>query len=143
MSRAIKIGLPVLLLALGASYKLVLAKPAPHDGKVAGEVYVLPKDFVLNLAAGRFAKVSVALVLAAGHELPEEAGAAPAPEGYGALPEEALVRAIVTDTLTGTDSSALLDKHGRDASERRIEKRILASTDVKVDAVRLTDIAVQ
>ena len=89
----------VLLLVLGGVYKFVLAKPAAvAKPKVAGEVYVLPKDFLINLTDGKFAKLGVGLVFdegfvaaPAGGEA--EGGAAP-PTGYGVLTQEAVVRAF-------------------------------------------------
>ncbi|HVW17940.1 MAG TPA: flagellar basal body-associated FliL family protein [Solirubrobacteraceae bacterium] len=143
MKRVLTIALPVAVVALVAAYALVLHKPAKQHARVAGEVYVLPKDFVVNLAADRFAKVSVALVLAPGHAAPSGAEGTTPPDGYGTLPQEALVRAIVTDELTGEPSDALIAAHGRSAVEQRIKRRILKTTDVDVDRVMLTDIAVQ
>ena len=51
---------------LGGAYKFVLAKPAKAAAKpkVEGTVYVLQKEFLVNLADGRFAKLTAALVLA-------------------------------------------------------------------------------
>ena len=58
----------VLLLALGGGYKFVLAKPAKAEVKpklrVHGTVYMLQKEFLVNLADGRFAKMQIGLVLA-------------------------------------------------------------------------------
>src|SRR5256885_1181555 len=42
---------------------MVLAKPADEKKKVEGIVYVLPKEFLINLSDSHFAKLSVALVL--------------------------------------------------------------------------------
>ena len=78
----------VLVVVLAGAYKFVLAKPAPAEPKpkIDGTVYVLGKEFLINLADQRYAKVTVALVLshedtstvpAGGHE------ATKAPEGYG------------------------------------------------------------
>lgn len=75
--------IPIVLVALGAGYKFVLAKPAPSGPppKVAGEVYVLPKEFLVNLKDGKFAKVAVALVFDHGYSaLPVAAVAPSAPE---------------------------------------------------------------
>ena len=104
----IKIIIPVLLLVLGGVYKFVLAKPAPvPKPKIEGEVYIMPKDFLINLKSGRFAKLNAALVLKHGYL--EEAVAAASgggheatapPAGYGTLPQEAVIRAIITDALT-------------------------------------------
>ncbi|MEA2129025.1 MAG: hypothetical protein QOJ85_1916, partial [Solirubrobacteraceae bacterium] len=59
MASKMKIIIPVvLLLVLGGVYKFVLAKPAAvAKPKIAGTVYVLPKEFLVNLASGRFAKL--------------------------------------------------------------------------------------
>ena len=136
----------VLLVVLGGVYKFVLAKPAAEaKPKVAGEVYVLPKDFLINLTDGRFAKLNVALILKEG-ALPaagaEAAGAAP-PTGYGVLAQEAVVRDIVTDVVTDASANALTSRKGREQIKAEILKRLKAQTDVKVHEVLLTDVAVQ
>jgi|SRR4051812_29403887 hypothetical protein len=145
----LKIILP-LLLVLGGAYKFVLAKPAPVQAKpkIAGEVYVLPKDFLINLEGGHFAKLGVALVFhhgfapagaaAGGH------GAAPTPpDGYGVLTQEPVVRSIVTDVLTGQDGEELQAAHGREDLQKKILKRIRKTTDVEAEEVLFTDISVQ
>jgi flagellar basal body-associated protein FliL len=143
----LKFIIPVLLLVLGGAYKFVLAKPAPAaKPKVEGEVYVLPKDFLVNLSDGKFAKLGVGLIFdhgftaapAGGHE----GGAAP-PDGYGALTQEPLVRDIVTDVVTDQSSAELTSRKGRDEIKEKILKRLLQQTDVKVHEVLLTDVAVQ
>ena len=65
MKGKLKFVLPlVALLVLGGAYKTVLAKPAPEPKhKVDGQVYVLPKEFLVNLDDERYAKLTVALVL--------------------------------------------------------------------------------
>lgn len=146
MRRRLTVIVPlVLLLVLGGLYKVVLAKPAPAaKPKIAGQLYVMPKEFLVNLSDGHFAKVDVALVLGLGQQLPAAAeGGSPPPDGYGALPQEAAVRAVVTDTITDASSSQLIDRHSRDAIRRRILKGIRLRTDVHVDAVLFTDVAVQ
>src|SRR3954471_22318577 len=133
MKKKIMILVPVLLLVLGGAYKFALAKPAPVHKKINGTVYVLPKDFLINLTDGRFAKLNVALVLKEG-ALPaaggEAAGAAP-PEGYGALPQEAAVRDIVTNVITGSSGKRLISRAGRLALKKKILKTILKATDVE------------
>jgi flagellar FliL protein len=132
------------LLVLGMAYKVVLAKPAEVKHKVEGMVYVLPKEFLLNLSDGRYAKLSVALVLphdaiaaAGGH------GAATPPEGYGALEQEAAVRAVVTDIVTDAKAVDLTRKKKREHLREEILKEIKAHTDVKAHEVLFTDLAVQ
>ena len=149
MMSKLKILLPVLLLVGGGAYKFVLAKPAAPapKPKVEGEVYVLPKDFLVNLADGRFGKLSVALVFDHGFASApagggEHAAAKPA-EGYGALVQEPLVRAIVTDVLTDATAEDLTGAKHRNELEERIAKRIDKTTDVKVHEVLFTDVAVQ
>jgi flagellar basal body-associated protein FliL len=135
----------VVLILIGGGYKFVLAKPAEPKKKVEGAVYVLPKEFLLNLSDSHFAKLSVALVLpeeevaaAAGGE----GGAAP-PEGYGALPQEAAVRAVVTDTITDARAGDLTNRKRRAKLREKCLKEIKAHTDVKAHDVLFTDVAVQ
>lgn len=143
MKRKTAVIVPVLALVVaGALYKFVLAAPAETSSKVPGEVYVLPKEFVLNLAGGRYAKLTVALVLAEGSEVGGGHGAAP-PEGFGPLAQEPLVREIVTDTLTGVPAGALASRRGRRGFEQRIERAIDRQTDVETESVAFTDLVVQ
>ncbi|WP_205696159.1 flagellar basal body-associated FliL family protein [Conexibacter sp. SYSU D00693] len=142
---------PVLLLVGGGGYyKMVVAKAAPPPKpKVEGEVYVLPKDFMINLAGGRYAKLGVGLVFHHGYTAAPAGGAhgsaAPAkpPEGYGLLPQEAIVRAIVTDVITGVEREELETKKGRKHLQHEVLERIEKTTDVKVEDVLFTDVAVQ
>jgi flagellar basal body-associated protein FliL len=138
----------VLLLA-GGAYKFVLAKPKEAEAKpkVEGTVYVLGKEFLVNLADGRFAKLTVALVLdpkdhsaapAAGH------GAAPKPpEGFGEMPQEAVVRDIITDELTDAHDAELIDRKGRAKLKNHILESIHKKTDVHADDILFTDVTVQ
>src|SRR3954452_300646 len=98
-----------LLVVLGGAYKFVLAKPAEAGKpepkpKVHGSVYMLEKEFLVNLADGRFAKLQVGLILA--HDDTSTAaagghgGAPTPPEGYGPMVQEGVVRDVITDTLT-------------------------------------------
>jgi flagellar basal body-associated protein FliL len=137
----------VLLLVVGGVYKFVIAKPAVvPKAKVEGEVYVLPKDFLVNLTDGKFAKLGVGLVFDEGFLAapPGEAegGAAP-PTGYGVLTQEAVVRDIVTDVVTDQSAKDLTSRKGREEIKTKILKRLKAQTDVKVHEVLLTDVAVQ
>lgn len=147
MKRKLIIGVVVLLVVMGAGYKFALAKPAKeHKPHIAGEVYVLPKDFLVNLQDGRYVKLDVALLLAPGASAAAGGsgeGAAKAPEGYGALPQEAAVRAIVTDSLTSASDQQLLDREGRDRLRARIMHTVRQRTDVKATDVLFTDLTVQ
>jgi flagellar basal body-associated protein FliL len=145
----LKIVVPVvLLLVLGGVYKFVLAKPAAEaKPKIAGQVYVLPKEFLINLAEGRFAKLGVGIVIDEhDHSLLDAAAdkhATKAPEGFGPLPQEAVIRDIITDTLTDRDASSLTDREGREKLKKKIIKVIAKRTDVHVEDVLFTDVAVQ
>jgi flagellar FliL protein len=136
------------LILLGGVYKFALAKPPVKEKlKIDGVVYVLPKEFVVNLSDGHFAKFNVALVLdhsqatapvASGHE------AAPAPpEGFGTLEQEAVIRDIVVDEVSGASSQELIKRGKRAKLKKLVLKQIKAHSDVKVEEVLLTDIAVQ
>jgi flagellar basal body-associated protein FliL len=151
MKRRLKIVVPVLalLIVAGGIYKFVLSgddaekKAKPN---VNGEVYILPKEFLLNLADDRFAKLSVALVLHHG-ALAEASGGghgAPSPpEGFGPLPQEAVVRDVITDTITDAGAGELVERRARRAIKREIREQIEAQTDVEVEEVLFTDMAVQ
>ena len=145
MNKKILIVVVVALLAAGGAYKTVLAKPAKPapKPKVTGVVYLLQKEFLVNLADGRFAKLSVGLVL---DEPPEAAGgheAAAPPEGYGPLAQEAIVRDIITDTLTQARQGDVVDREGREQLKDKILKAIKKKTDVDVEDVIFPDVTVQ
>ncbi len=136
----------VVIAALGA--KFVLAKPAaPVKQKIDGTVYVLAKDFLINLSDGRYAKLSVALVLAPGQSTGAaaggEGGGAPPPDGFGTLPQEAAVRDVVTDVVTDQNGDELISERGRTKVKQEIRKAITDRTDVKVSEVLFPDVAVQ
>jgi flagellar protein FliL len=134
----------VVVAALGA--KFVLAKPAATGKpKIDGTVYVLQKDFLLNLSDGRYAKLSVALVLAPGQSTGASGGegGAPPPDGFGPLPQEAAVRDVVTDVVTDQSGDALISEKGREHIKQLILAGIRSRTDVKVTDVLLPDVAVQ
>ena len=142
MKGKLKIIVPVVLLVvLGGLYKVVLAKPPEVHLKVEGQVYVLPKEFLLNLADEHFVKLNVGLVLAEG-QVPEEAEAPP-PEGFGILEQEAVVRDVITDTITDASSKDLVSRKGRNHLKEKLLKRLRSETDVKVNDVLFTDVAVQ
>jgi flagellar FliL protein len=145
MKKKLIIAVVVAIVAAGGAYKTVLAKPAEKlpEPKVHGEIYILPKEFLVNLAGGRFAKLQVALVV---EHLPHAAGGhgAPVPpEGYGNEPQEAVVRDIITDELTDASDQDLIDRHGREKIKERILKSIKKHTDVHVEEVLFPDVTVQ
>ena len=140
----------ILLLALGGGYKFVLAKPAKAEDKpkirVDGTVYMLQKEFLVNLADGRFAKMQIGLILAhddvstvaaGGHE------AASPPEGYGPMTQEGVVRDVITGVLTDAKDDELIAGKGREHLKEEILKELKRQTDVKVEHVLFSDLTVQ
>jgi flagellar basal body-associated protein FliL len=149
MRSKLKIIIPVLLLlVLGGVYKFVIATPAVvPKPKIAGTVYVLPKEFLVNLAEGRFAKLGVGLVLGVHEEsialAAKDKEALKPPEGFGPLPQEAVIRDIVTDVLTDRSAGNLISRTGRERLKKSIIETIDKRTDVHVTDVLFTDVAVQ
>jgi flagellar basal body-associated protein FliL len=149
MASKLKIVIPVvLLLVLGGVYKFVIAKPAAEaKPKIAGTVYVLPKEFLVNLSEGRFAKLGVGLVLGEHDEslatAAKDKEAVKPPEGFGPLPQEAVIRDIVTDVLTDRSAGNLISRTGRERLKKSIIETIDKRTDVHVTDVLFTDVAVQ
>jgi hypothetical protein len=103
----------------------------------------MPKEFLLNLAEGRYAKLTVALVLAPGQSTGGGAEAAPPPEGFGTLEEEPLVRQIVTDTLTGVPAANLTSRKMRHHFQTEIRRNVDRSTDVETKGIVFSDLVVQ
>jgi flagellar FliL protein len=136
--------LAALIVGAGAAY--TFAKPKEEKRHVVdGTVYVLPKEFLVNLRDGRYAKLSVALVLdhdqatgGGGH-----GGGGTPPEGFGTLEQEAVIRDIVTDVVTDQDGDTLISADGREEIKKAILLKIRRNTDVKTEDVLLTDVAVQ
>ncbi len=147
MKRRLKIIVPLaLLIVLGGLYKVVLAKPpAEEKAKVDGHVYVLPKQFLLNLADGHFAKLDVALVLSeeAAKEMESAKSEATPPEGFGKLEQEAVVRSVITDEVTDASTKELVNRKGRKALRKKVLKALHQETDVEINEVLFTDVAVQ
>jgi flagellar FliL protein len=138
----------VLIVVLAGAYKFVIAKPsaAKPKPKVDGSVYILGKEFLVNLADDRFAKLTVALVLdkkdasvpAAGGE-----SGSTVPDGFGSMTEEAVVRDVITNDLTDAKADDLITAKGRASVKKEILKDLKAHTDVKVDDLLFTDVTVQ
>lgn len=147
MGPKMKFIVPLLaLLVAGAGYKFVLAAPAPvaHEPKVEGQVMVLPKDFLINLRAGGFAKLTVGMVV--GHMPPEEGAeeeASEPPEGFAGLPQEAVVRSVITDVLTNSRRAEYTARRGRERLKQRVRRALLKQTDLPVKDVLLSDVTVQ
>jgi flagellar FliL protein len=131
------IGPVVLLLVVGVAYKKVLApKPAVVKQKIEGHLLALDPEFVINLAAGRYAKITVAVLLKEA-PVPPPVGEAPG------LMQNAAVRAIITDDLTGVSAQSLTSKAGRKRILIEIKDHIRTTTDEHILGVYFTDIAVQ
>jgi flagellar basal body-associated protein FliL len=142
MKKKLKIVIPVVLVLFGGVYKEVLAKPPKGPKpKIAGTVYVMPKEFLLNMADGRYAKLDVSLVLDKSEVVPTAEGSSS--DNYGALPQEPAVRDVITNIVTDQPSKDLIDRGGREELKKEILKGIRQNTDVKVDEILFTDVAVQ
>ena len=135
----------VALVAAAGAYKTVLAKPkeAEPKPKVTGQVYVLQKEFLVNLADDRFAKLQVALVVEHLPVVEGGHGTAPPPEGYGIEPQEAVIRDIITNELTDSTDRELIGHEGREKIKKRILVSIKKHTDVPVEEVLFPDVTVQ
>ncbi len=136
------VALPILILGVG--YTMTKPKPVNKD-KIKGTIYVLPAPFLLNLQDGRFAKLTVALELAPGQSdgASATASAGSGEDAVGTLPEEPLVREIVTNAMTNQNGETLVTDQGRSAVKHRILQEIAQQTDVKVEAVLFPDLTVQ
>jgi flagellar FliL protein len=142
-----KILILLLVILLGGGYvaKGKLMPPKVVKQKINGEIYILPKQFTLNLKDSRYATLTAALVLAPGQSDGSTAASASAgtDSTVGTLPEEAVIRAIITNTITNDTSATLIDQTGRAHVEQEILKEITSQTDVKITDVLFTDVAVQ
>lgn len=136
------VALPILILGIG--YKMTRPKPVNKD-KIKGTIYAMPGPFLLNLSDGKFAKITVALELAPGQSdgASATAAAASGENAAGTLPEEPLVREIITDAVTNQNGETLVSEQGRRAIKHQIVAQITKQTDVKVEAVLFPDLTVQ
>ena len=130
------IGPVVLLLVAGVAYKKVLApKPIPVKKKIEGALVPLDPEFVINLAGGRYAKVSVSVLSKVAPHAAE--GTLPV------LEQDSAIRAVITDALTGVPAEDLINKARRAKLLVEIKKELEHQTDEEITRVFLTDIAVQ
>jgi flagellar FliL protein len=139
----------VAVLVAGFAYKTQFAKPATPAAKpkVDGKVYILPKEFLVNLSDGRYAKLQVGFVMAP-HDTSTAAeggehGATATPEGYGTMPQEAIVRDLITDELTGASADELVEAKGREHLKEDILASMKKHTDVHAEEVLFMDVTVQ
>ena len=128
-----------------AAKTMLLPKKAAAKAKIDGSIYVLPKGFTFNLADGKYATMTIGLVLAPGQSdgASAQGGVETTPAGIGTLPEEPAVRAIITNAVTGDSSQTLLTDSGRAHLQQEILNQIKTTTDVKVTGILFTDVAVQ
>jgi flagellar FliL protein len=131
-------------LVLFAGYTMTKPKPVSKQ-KIKGTIYVLPKDFLLNLSDGRYARLTVGLELAPGQSDGASATSSGGSENAttGTLPEEPLVREIVTDIVTNSSGEQLIGASGRRDIKHQILQSITQGTDLKVQAVLFPDLTVQ
>jgi flagellar basal body-associated protein FliL len=137
MKKKLIIALPVLLLLVGGfTAKKILLKPKPAPPpKIAGELLTLAPEFLVNLSDGHYGKLTVALTLT-------KAPVAPAGE-TATLPQDAAIRADITDALTGINSNDLINRTKRHTLQKMLLRSIKKTTDEPVKGVMFTDIAVQ
>jgi flagellar basal body-associated protein FliL len=129
-----------ILLAVAAVYLLGIYPPkhkAAAKPKVDGTLVQLPTDFVVNLAGGHYGKVSIALLLSS----PPPASATTS--NGTVLPQDAEIRATITDQLTGIDPSELVDRSARHKLLAHLLADLKQTTDEPVTQVLITDLAVQ
>ncbi len=119
----------VIVIVAVAGYEFVTPKKASATVHLVGDVVDLPGPFTLNLAGGHYATLSVALLL------PGAVKGGPA--------DVPVIRAIITDAVTGQPATMLIDARGRTLLQRRILGAINHQTNAVVDHVYFTDLAVQ
>lgn len=97
----------VVLIGIAGAYETVLkASPVKVKMKIAGTLVELTNPFTVNLAGGHYGRVSVSLLMTT----------APAPtldssgDNVINLPENDVVRAIITNDLTGIDENNLIER---------------------------------
>jgi flagellar FliL protein len=136
VKKKLLIALPVLVLLVGGYVaKSMFLKKKVVPPKIAGTLVTLSPEFLVNLSGGHYGKLTVALQMT-------KAPAAK-PGAAVVLPEDAAVRADVTDALTGLSSTDLIDRGRRHALQAQILHAIKTRTDEPVTNVLFTDIAVQ
>jgi flagellar basal body-associated protein FliL len=131
--------IPILLVVIAAAYMMVLApkKASAKPPKLDGTLVALNGDFVVNLAGGHYGKLSVAVLLST----PPPASATV--QGTTTLPQDAAIRSVITDALTGLDPSRLIDRTQRHELLAQVLHELQQKTDEPVTEVLITDLAVQ
>jgi flagellar basal body-associated protein FliL len=141
-----KILIPIIVVIVGvvgfAGYSFAMPKKAAKT-KISGTIYILPKEFTVNLKGGQYATLTVALLLAPTQSVGVTSATDPPPTGFGSLTEEAVIRAIITNDVTDQPESALITQSGRATLEHKILSDIKSQTDTLVTKIYFTDLAVQ
>jgi flagellar basal body-associated protein FliL len=142
----LKLILPVILLLAiggGAAYWFVLAPPAKAKKavkpKVNGSLFALSPEFVVNLTDGHYGKVTVALLLAADPTAKDLNPNATTPT----LVEDPVIRATITNDLTGIPSTTLIQRRPRQRLLAQILHDLHHASDEQIRAVMFTDVVVQ
>jgi len=144
MKKKMLIPIIVVVVAVVGFAGYSFAMPKKHTKvKVNGTIYVLPKQFTLNMKGGQYATLTVGLLLAPGQSVGVTSATNPPPTGFGSLTEEAVIRAIITNDVTDQPESALVTQSGREALEKKILSDIHSQTDTEVTNIYFTDVAVQ
>jgi hypothetical protein len=130
MGRKITILTAMFLAATTAAF-VVAPSTAEQRSQLAGTPYVLPAGFVVPLASGRTAMLSVGVVFTAASE---RAWLTPA--------EQARVHALVTATVKAVPAGRLVSADGRRALAERMAARLRA-TGLPVESVLITDLTVK
>jgi hypothetical protein len=135
------LALPLLLFV---GYTMTKHKPVVKQ-KINGTIYQMPGSFLLNLSDGRYVKLSMALQLAPGQSdgASADGGGSATESSVGTLPEEAVVREIVTNLVTNMSGETIISTSGRHALKEKILSTIRAQTDLKLEAVLIPDFTVQ
>lgn len=144
MNKKILIPIIVVIVAVVGFAGYTYAMPKKHTKvKINGTIYILPKQFTVNLRGGQYATLTVALLLAPGQSVGVTSATNPPPTGFGSLTEEAVIRAIITNDVTDQPESALITQSGRVGLEKKILSNIKTQTDTLVSNIYFTDVAVQ
>jgi flagellar basal body-associated protein FliL len=136
VKKKLLIAVPLLLVLVGGyAAKTIYLKKKVVPQKIAGTLVTLAPEFLINLSSGHYGKLTVALQMT---KAPAAKPGAPV-----VLPEDAAIRANVTDALTGLQTDDLINRARRHALQAQILRSIRAHTDEPVTNVLFTDIAVQ
>jgi hypothetical protein len=128
----------ILLLSAGGAYEMVLKpKPKVVVPKVNGTLVSLGDPFTVNLSGGHYGRITVAVLSTVAP------AAAPGSTVTVTLPENDVLRSIVTDDLTGISASRVIDRSQRHVLLAQILADIKKSTDEPITKVLFTDVAVQ